>query len=178
MSLHEVMQHPWVTCRGTAPLPTVAASGLQVSLRPAYVALSNSRIIQLFRLMLSQKSLCVAPAICLSMLHQLFTCLCCTSCLHVCAHVSMLHHAFFGSEGNGTLVVLAQTPQTNKFICVADSACDVARCQLCNQLSEPALSANPAVHLQGDPALSGPLTQTLCLQLSIQTYYFSAIMHI
>jgi len=32
-------------------------------------------------------------------------------------------------------------------IYVADSACDIARCQLCNQLSEPALSANPAVHL-------------------------------
>ena len=42
------------------------------------------------------------------------------------------------------------TPQTNKSMFVADSACDVARCELCNQLSEPALSANPAVHLQGD----------------------------
>ena len=52
------------------------------------------------------------------------------------------------------------TPPTNKFIYVADSACDVARCQLCNQLSEPALSANPAVHLPGDPALSQPSTKT------------------
>lgn len=30
LSLHEVMQHPWVTQNGTSPLPTVAASGLQV----------------------------------------------------------------------------------------------------------------------------------------------------
>lgn len=30
MSLHEVMQHPWVTQNGASPLPTVAASGLQV----------------------------------------------------------------------------------------------------------------------------------------------------
>lgn len=52
------------------------------------------------------------------------------------------------------------TSPTNKPVAVADSACDVARCQLCNQLSEPALSANPAVHLQGDPALSGHSTQT------------------
>ena len=46
MSLHEVMQHPWVTCRGTAPLPTVAASGLQVSFPPAYVLLGNQTINQ------------------------------------------------------------------------------------------------------------------------------------
>jgi hypothetical protein len=57
MSLHEVMQHPWVTCRGTAPLPTVAASGLQVSLRPAYVVPANGSSIQLFWLMWSQESL-------------------------------------------------------------------------------------------------------------------------
>lgn len=47
MSLHEVMQHPWVTCRGTAPLPTVAASGLQVLLRPACVVQGNGHSIQL-----------------------------------------------------------------------------------------------------------------------------------
>ncbi len=64
-------------------------------------------------------------------------------------------HWWFLLRGN-----LHMTPQTNMSIYVADSACDVARCQLSNQLSEPALSANPAVHLQGDPALSGPSTQT------------------
>ena len=30
LSLQEVMQHPWVTCQGTQPLPTMADSGLQV----------------------------------------------------------------------------------------------------------------------------------------------------
>lgn len=30
LSLHEVMQHPWVTQNGACPVPTVAASGLQV----------------------------------------------------------------------------------------------------------------------------------------------------
>ena len=41
MSLHEVMEHPWVTCHGYSPLPTVAASGLQVSpaaLKPALLS--------------------------------------------------------------------------------------------------------------------------------------------
>ncbi len=80
-------------------------------------------------------------------------CLSLTSCPHVCAHVCMLHHAFVRSGGVRTLVgvlrkgYLNVTSQTNKSICVADSACDVARCELCNQLSEPALSANLAVHL-------------------------------
>ncbi len=44
MSLHEVMQHPWVTCRGTAPLPTVAASGLQVPLHASCAVLGNGRV--------------------------------------------------------------------------------------------------------------------------------------
>lgn len=36
VSLHEVMQHPWVTNNGASPLPTVAASGLQVPFCPLY----------------------------------------------------------------------------------------------------------------------------------------------
>ena len=33
-SLREVMLHPWVTCHGTQPLPTMADSGLQVCTPP------------------------------------------------------------------------------------------------------------------------------------------------
>lgn len=90
----------------------------------------------------------------------------------------MLHHAFVGSEGVRTLVDsgieenLNETSQANNFNHVADSACDVARCQLSNQLSEPALSANPAVHLQGDPALSGRSTRTHVLTTVDTTCYF------
>ena len=53
MSLHEVMQHPWVTCRGTAPLPTVAASGLQVPLHASWHAalLANLAVIPTSHLM-------------------------------------------------------------------------------------------------------------------------------
>jgi len=95
------------------------------------------------------------------MFHQLFTCRCFTSCLlvyvlpAVCLSVLMsvcciMHllalkvsgHWWFMHRGN-----LHVTPETNMSNYVADSACDIARCQLCNQLSEPALSANPAVHL-------------------------------